>query len=130
MRKKSAYKGTGYTDPAIKADIEASRSNLPAGKGPNWSNAYPSLGSRGTKLQAEGRARSQSLRPGPWNNYGPVSYTIPSEEMMQPRPPISSQPTSSTNPVDENGIPMVMTSIGWIKNPRFYKPDGTLFGTM
>lgn len=51
------------------------------------------------------------------------------------KPPMSSLPQqpssySGSKPVDENEIPMVQTSAGWVRDRRFYKPDGTLFGTM
>lgn len=32
--------------------------------------------------------------------------------------------------VDENGIPMTLSSAGWMKDMRFYRPDGTLIGMM
>lgn len=55
--------------------------------------------------------------------------------MAQKKPPIASIPQQTTrqtsmNQVDENGIPMIKTGAGWVKDRRFYKPDGTLFGMM
>jgi len=83
-----------------------------------------------------------SLPPGfnpnqPIPSYGGVpSGAAPQTNM--PKPPVSSlpQPGSSagtkpsTNQMDENGIPMVQKPTGFEKDRRFYKPDGSLFGTM
>lgn len=61
----------------------------------------------------------------------PLGQTPDFNKPVSTKPPISSQSSGTGgNPVDENGIPMVQTSAGWVKDRRFYKPDGTLFGTM
>lgn len=67
-------------------------------RGPNYAKSMPKFGSRGSKLQAEGRARSMSGRPGAWNNYQPVSWTVPQEEMVPTLPPLGSQPPITPTP--------------------------------
>lgn len=118
-----------------------------------WNTEYkPVIGSRQPTIpmpitseqMAPQAIQNQSLqqleKAGEAIKFAPQTGTAPIKPLGQipnfnkpisTKPPISGQNAGMAgNPLDENGIPMVQTSAGWVKDRRFYKPDGTLLGTM
>jgi hypothetical protein len=77
------------------------------------------------------RNKPQPMPQYPGVPQGAIPMTSTPKPPIMPKPPTQmSGGFGAGKQFDKNGIPMVQSSMGWEKDNRFYKPDGSLFGTM